>query len=229
MIKIEKETDLEGNNRELVIEARVDPQGGPRLGVFNPNTVTIAKTVNWTDQGGKRRDHPRVQFEGGASRTLTLSLMFDTYEATAETDKDVRRHTKKVADLARFNGDLHRPPVCVISWGGTGQEYDLPFRGVVTSLTQKFTMFLPTGTPVRAVVDVTFKEYEKPGRQERRNPTHSPDRRRTRVVKRGDTLWSLAAVVYEDPSRWRPIADANGIANPRELVPGTELIIPALE
>jgi nucleoid-associated protein YgaU len=48
-------------------------------------------------------------------------------------------------------------------------------------------------------------------------------------VKRGDTLWSLAAAVYDDPARWRPIADANGIANPRELVPGTELIIPALE
>ncbi len=224
VIQIEKFTDVNNKQKTLVIEAR----GTAKTGMFNPNTVTLAKTVNWTDQGGKRRDHPRTQFEGGGSRTLTLSLFFDSYEGD-EGAKDVRTHTKKVADLARFDGDLHRPPVCLVSWGGTGEEHDLPFKGVVTSLTQKFTMFLPDGTPVRATVDVTFKEYEDPGRQERRNPTHSPDRRRTRPVKRGDTLWSIAAVVYEDPSRWRPIADANGIANPRELVPGTELIIPALE
>jgi nucleoid-associated protein YgaU len=224
VIRIEKYTDVNNSSKALVVEAK----GEARAGMFNPNTITLAKTVNWTDQGGKRRDHPRTQFEGGASRTLTLSLFFDSYEA-AEGEKDVRRHTKKVADLARFDGDLHRPPVCLVSWGSTSEEYDLPFKGVVTSLTQKYTMFMADGTPVRATVDVTFKEYEDPGRQERRNPTHSPDRRRTRQVKRGDTLWSIAAVVYEDPARWRPIADANGIANPRELVPGTELIIPALE
>jgi hypothetical protein len=224
VIRIEKETDLEGNQKQLVIEAK----GEARSGMFNPNAITIAKTVNWTDQGGKRRDHPRVQFEGGASRTLTLSLFFDSYEA-AEGEKDVRVQTRKVAELARFDGNLHRPPVCLVTWGGTGQEYDLPFRGVVTSLTQKYTLFLPDGTPVRATLDLTFKEYEKPGRQERARPTHSPDRRRTRRVKRGDTLWSIAGDVYEDPARWRPIAQANGIANPRELVPGTELLIPALE
>ncbi|HEX6745749.1 MAG TPA: LysM peptidoglycan-binding domain-containing protein [Longimicrobium sp.] len=224
VIRIEKYTDVNNKQSELVIEAR----GEAKHGMFNPNTITLAKTVNWTDQGGKRRDHPRVQFEGGGSRTLTLSLFFDSYEA-GDSDKDVRKHTKKVADLARFDGNLHRPPVCLVSWGKTDQAYDLPFKGVVTSLTQKYTMFLADGTPVRATVDVTLKEYDDPGKQERRNPTHSPDRRRTRAVKRGDTLWSIAAVVYEDPSRWRPIADANGIANPRELVPGTELIIPALE
>lgn len=225
VIRIEKLTDLQGKRPELVIEAR----GEARVGMFNPNLVTIAKTVNWTDQGGKGLDHPRTQFEGGTSRTLTLALFFDSYEAEQDAERDVRRQTKKVADLTRLVGDLHRPPVCLVSWGGTGQEYDLPFRGVVTSLTQKFTMFLADGTPVRATLDVTFKEYEEPGRQARRTPKSSPDRRRTRPVRRGDTLWSIAAAVYEDPARWRPIADANGIANPRALVPGTELIIPALE
>ncbi|HEX8242480.1 MAG TPA: LysM peptidoglycan-binding domain-containing protein [Longimicrobium sp.] len=224
VIRIEKFTDVNNSNKTLVIEAK----GEARAGMFNPNTVTLAKTVNWTDQGGKRRDHPRTQFEGGASRTLTLSLFFDSYEA-GDADKDVRKHTKKVADLARFDGNLHRPPVCLVSWGPTSAEYDLPFQGVVSSLTQKFTMFTADGTPVRATVDVTFKEYEKPLRQDQRSPPSSPDRRRTRAVKRGDSLWSIAADVYEDPAQWRPIADANGIANPRELVPGSELIIPALE
>ena len=34
------------------------------------------------------------------------------------------------------------------------------------------------------------------------------------TVKAGHTLPVIAAQVYGDPRLWRPIADANGIANP---------------
>jgi nucleoid-associated protein YgaU len=99
------------------------------------------------------------------------------------------------------------------------------------SLTQKFTLFLENGTPVRAMLDVQFKEGEAPEKQLKRNPRdrNSPLQPKIRVVQQGDSLWSIAAAEYGNPGKWRPIAEANKITNPRALEPGQELIIPSVE
>jgi nucleoid-associated protein YgaU len=77
---------------------------------------------------------------------------------------------------------------------------------------------------------VQFKEGESVQRQRKRNPRRSgsPLEPRRHLVRRGDSLPSLAAAEYGDPARWRPIALANGLVNPRLLEPGTELVIPPL-
>src|SRR4051794_34021323 len=75
---------------------------------FNPNTYSIAKTVSWpaaasrtgaTDQTERRRNAPALEFGGGQSRTLSLSLFFDTTEVTDDSKKDVRTLTNKVLKL----------------------------------------------------------------------------------------------------------------------------------
>jgi 5'-nucleotidase len=48
----------------------------------------------------------------------------------------------------------------------------------------------------------------------------------TYTVKRGDTLWDLARTFYGDGRKWRRIAQANPICNPRRLQIGTVLRIP---
>ena len=48
------------------------------------------------------------------------------------------------------------------------------------------------------------------------------------LVLEGETLSSIAAKVYNDPQRWRPIAIANRIDEPRSLARGTRLIVPQL-
>lgn len=48
----------------------------------------------------------------------------------------------------------------------------------------------------------------------------------TYQVEAGDTLWDIAQRFYGDGTKWRLIANANGIDNPRRLQVGTVLIIP---
>ncbi len=48
-------------------------------------------------------------------------------------------------------------------------------------------------------------------------------------VRDGDSLPSIAYDAYGDPTRWRPIAEANGIDNPLSLRRGSELTIPTLD
>jgi nucleoid-associated protein YgaU len=135
---------------------------------------------------------------------------------------DVRQHTDQIAKLLDPGTDLHEPPVCNLRWG----VFDI-FTGVLTDLTQLFTLFLDDGTPVRATLSCDFAEVGTQG-QARAGELHSADVIKTRRVQRYDTLQSLAADEYGDPALWRPIAIANGIVNPRDLRPGTMLTIPKL-
>jgi LysM repeat protein len=49
------------------------------------------------------------------------------------------------------------------------------------------------------------------------------------VVKRGDTLWSIAKDFYNDPQLFTKIAEENGIKNPNKLKIGQVLKIPGFE
>ena len=196
---------------------------------FNPNTYQLQRRVEWKETKSNGMDLPGLQFVSGGPRSLALSLVFDTYDS----GEDVRTLTGQIARLAEVDGKRQRPPFCTITWGpDAGNPYSgLPFRGVVESLAQKFTLFLDDGTPVRATVDVQFKEGQSVQKQLKRNPRarSSPLQPRTRIVRDGDTLWSIAAVVYGDPAKWRALARANGLVNPRILAPGTELLVPSEE
>ena len=50
----------------------------------------------------------------------------------------------------------------------------------------------------------------------------------THVVAKGDTLFGLARLYYNDASRWKDIYEANGVvlSDPNELRVGQELVIP---
>jgi hypothetical protein len=190
--------------------------------LFNPNQITIQKTVNWRNVPTVGSDVTDSQFSHGNPATLTMDLFFDTYE----TGKDVQKeHTKEIFALTTVeeHGDIHRPPICKLMWG----EWEI-FKGILQSLNQRFTLFLADGTPVRATLGCTFKEWRSREEDARRRSTESVDVAKTHTVKLGDTLSSIAGVEYNDPTLWRPIAEANGIDNPRILAPGQTLAIPPI-
>jgi nucleoid-associated protein YgaU len=190
--------------------------------LFNPNQISLQKTANWRLVPAAERDVPASQFTHGDPTTLTMDLFFDTYEA----GDDVRRHTQQIAALTTIeqHGNIHRPPICQLLWGQAG----VFFQGVLQSLNQRFTLFLPDGTPVRATLGCTFREWRSDEEEERRLKKESVDVAKTRTVRRGDRLSAIAADEYHDPALWRAIARANGITNPRVLEPGRVLALPAL-
>lgn len=197
--------------------------------LFNPTEYAFAKEVGWAEAADRGANIPQLEFVGGKPATLTLSLFFDTND----TGEDVRtKYTNDLWDLALVNPDRldsktnkGRPPECMFEWGNAWS-----FKAVVTSMTQKFTMFLEDGTPTRATVDLTLKQAHDPGRFPAQNPTSGGVAgHRTRVVQQRETLDLIAAEEYGEPRHWRHIAEANGIDNPLRLRPGTRLAIPPLD
>jgi nucleoid-associated protein YgaU len=201
--------------------------------LFNPSEISITRSAFWEQQqavaqGGLVSAAVEQEFRSVAADTIALDLFFDTYERRPggiigpRPAGDVRSHTDRIAVLGSVNAELHRPPVCRLRWGA----FDI-FTGVLTGLSQRYTLFLPDGTPVRATLTCEFAQVTSAAHARARE-LHSSDVVKTRLVKRHDTLQSLAADEYGDPALWRPIALANGIVNPRGLRPGTMLTIPRL-
>ncbi|MUV56004.1 LysM domain-containing protein [Halogeometricum rufum] len=195
--------------------------GGEEIPVrFNPTEYNLDKSISYADQSLPGFTSPVTQFTSGEAETLSMELFFDAYE---EDERDVRTYTDRVRGLLEVDGDLHAPPICRFVWGG------LDFKSVLQSANTRFTMFLPTGVPVRARMDVTFKEYRPPGEQAEQVRRSSADKTKLRRVTEEETLWLLADAEYGDPTRWRPIAEANDIDNPRRLRPGDRLVVPRVE
>jgi nucleoid-associated protein YgaU len=195
--------------------------------LFNPTEYSLEAGAKWSEQE-KRGQTPELQYAGAERKKLTLDLFFDTYESRT----DVREHTVKVSNLLVFNKDRHRPPKLTLSWGQAapgGPFADLPFCCVLQSLKQNFTLFLPTGTPVRAKLSASFLQFSLPLEELKKNERSSADKTKTYLVKQGDTVSGVAALFYKDPTQWRHIARANDVENPRELPAGMSLKIPAYE
>jgi hypothetical protein len=200
-------------------KATITPEGGESIQVlFNPNKYSLEKGNTLAEIGVPGLGAPLLQFVHGNTRTLAMELFFDTYEARS----DVRAYTDRIYGLLAINRDKHAPPICEFRW----QSFH--FRGVLDRVSGSFDLFLANGTPARATLNVSFKEYIDVEAHVRALALQSADHTRTYTVRRGDTLSGIAATFYRNPAKWRTIALANQIRNPLALAPGQVLVIPPI-
>lgn len=195
--------------------------------MFNPNEYTLTKQNQYTADKVKGKNVPKVKFTQGGAETLKLQLFFDTY---AE-QKDVREHTEELwkmmlvaEDKKNQKDNKSEPPHVKFTWGS------FSFEAVITSLSQRFTLFLKDGKPVRTTVDISFQQVEDNQEHHAQNPTSGGGPPlRVHVVQAGDRLDLIAAQVYGDATQWRLIARENRLLHPLRLHEGQRLIVPPLE
>lgn len=186
--------------------------------MFNPPDYQLQKTNQFAEIDIPGLGSSPLQFVRGSAQTLTMELFFDT----TDTRIDVRAVTELVVGLTDVNAETHAPPRLLFVWGS------LVFPCILESVTQRFDYFNAAGMPLRARLTVALKGYDLIQSLLAKIPLESADRTKRRVVKIGETLQSIAAQEYEDPRKWRPIAEANGIDDPRAIGVGQGLIIPSL-
>jgi hypothetical protein len=197
--------------------------------LFNPAEYSLSKDNLFAQAGVPGLGSPLLQFVHGNLRTLDMELFFDTYEEHQHAGtlvnpalSDVRRLTRPVIDLMSINPETHAPPVVLFAWG------ELTFRGVLARATQRFTMFLESGVPVRALVQATFNEWISGIEEAKQVKRQTADFSKVHAVGERETLSGIAHAAYGDPRKWRPIAIANELESPRRLPVGRTLTIPAL-
>ena len=197
--------------------------------LFNPSEYSLSKDNAFAQAAVPGLSSPLLQFMHGNLQSLEMELFFDTYEQhpraggpAVAAQSDVRTLTDQVIALMAINPATHAPPRVLFSWAS------LTFTGVIARATQRFTMFLDSGVPVRAQLQVTFSEWVDPVRETTAVKRETADYTTAHVVAAGETLSAIAQGAYADPRKWRPIAIANELEDPRRLATGLALAVPPL-
>ena len=145
---------------KIVIGSLDDPGKGVEA-QYNPRELSIEKSVPWTPHKVTKANQHDLEFTGGEPRTMSLELTFDGFESGQSVEQAVLdlAELASVRDPAARDEDHLRPPLVAVVWGTKLQR----FRGVIESLSTKYTLFLPDGTPARATCTVKIKEATNPG------------------------------------------------------------------
>jgi hypothetical protein len=210
--------DFEKARLKIVVPEVAEPEREIPLR-FNPTSYRLQKANSFHEIEIPGLETPPIQYIRGGSETLSFDALFDT----SDSQKNVREeYVDKVANLMRINSELHAPPIVQFVW-----ETEI-FQGVVSDMAVSYVLFTPQGVPMRAEAALTLTAYRPVEVQIAERPRNSPDVEKSVTLRRGDRLDQVAAGVYQDPARWRDIARANGIRDPRRLNPGQLLLVPRI-
>lgn len=198
--------------------------------LFNPTEYSIDRSNAYKATPIPGLGSPVLQFVNGECDQLTMELFLDDYTdpggptSLRQKEKDpVAKRLKAIAELLNIDRDLHAPPPVRFNWG------PMEFKAVIEKLGRKFTKFHPDGTPARATLNVSFKEYRTLPEQLREPRRESADKTKRRQIVGRESLWSIAAREYSDESEWVRIALANDLDDPREVSSGDWIQLPPIE
>jgi hypothetical protein len=125
---------------------------------YNPKEVGLDKSVPWQKAKNSHANTPDLEFTSADGRSLSFELFFDGYEKGEDVHAKYVAKLLKLAEVMDENGseDKKRPPQVKVTWGTLPE-----FKGVVESVSTKYTMFNGKGTPVRCTCSVKFKEANR--------------------------------------------------------------------
>jgi len=205
-------------------------QGKEILVLFNPSEYSLERANAFKAAAVPGLGAPLLQFVNGEADQLSMELFLDDYTDPEGPTSKPQKEREPVAERLRALGklldidrDLHAPPPVRFSWG------PMEFKAIVEKLGRKVTMFHPDGTPARATLSISFKEYRTLREQLREPRRESADKTKRRQVIGRDALWRIAQREYGDPREWPRIAAANDLDDPREIAPGDWIELPPVD
>jgi nucleoid-associated protein YgaU len=199
--------------------------------MLNPASLAQSYSISYSGNGtstqvqGQAAAEPK--FSAVDPQTLSFELIFDGTGAVPPTplrgrppgpvdvQEEIERLKKIVYD---YNGKAHESNVVRLTWGGLSS-----FEGRMTSLDVEYTLFKPSGVPLRAKVKLQFVSFMTHLEANLRANRSSPDLTHEVLVRDGDTLPLLCHRIYGDSRHYVDVARANGLTTFRDLAPGTVL------
>ncbi len=147
------------SNWNVVTITNLDKPDEQVFAYFNPKEITIEKKVPWNKHKKSKGDAPTLEFTNAEPETLSVELLFDTYEWKEDVYEWYIEPLRAMTLIdTKASGEKKRPPKVMLSWG---DKKFLNFKGVITSLSVKYTMFLSDGTPCRATATISLQQAAK--------------------------------------------------------------------
>ena len=193
--------------------------------MLNPSSYKHALSISYNEKTAPGKSSLEAKFNASGGDSVSFKLFIDgtgvVEPVTANNSVTDRIQTlrKIVHD---YDGEKHEPSVVRILWGS------FIFYGRLKSMTLNYTLFKPSGEPLRAEVDLAFVGTMGSKEEALRAKRSSPDLTHVVEFKAGDSLPLLCYQIYEDSAYYAAVARYNHITNFRAIKPGQKLIFPPL-
>ena len=216
-----------GELEKLLIKAYDKPDySDEAIGEFkafvNPNEITIAYEMEYDSAQGSGTTGSRMEFKKIKPGDLTLEFYLDGTGANGKKI-DVQEQVELFQSVTGYNGDIHRPNYLKVTWGTLQVK-----RCVLKSASIAYKLFESSGMPLRAIISANFTDNSDDETRVALAQDQSPDLTHVYTVKAGDTLPLICNRVYGSPNYYLSVAQANGLDNFRNLIPGQQLHFPPL-
>jgi hypothetical protein len=206
--------------KKLVIMAFTDNRYRKKADSFeaqiNPEKYSETFSVEFDT---KQKVNPvgiTARYTGQGPGNMSLDFVLDDtgvlFEATKGRQNTVVARIKAFKAVAYdFDGSIHRPRYLRVLWGS------LKFDCVLKKLDIDYTLFSPSGRPLRAILKAEFLHYAAADKMELQGRKQSSDLTHARRVAAGDTLPLMCQRVYGDSALYLQVASVNNLTNFRRL------------
>lgn len=220
-IKIESFEDPSCSTKKKgQIEAFINPKSYTTKKVVEYSTPEIisdsAQTYFFSNMGPETLSFDEIIVDGTGLTEGTISSLLNHQDV----EEYITDFKKVVCD---YNGNTHGTNYLKITWG------QLCFECVCKSVTVKYTLFKPDGTPLRAYISLDLQKSVDWQSKSKSAGNNSPDLTHLRTVKAGDTLPLMSYQIYGDSSYYLEIARVNKLASINAIKPGDQIYFPPLK
>lgn len=195
--------------------------------MLNPSGYTHGYEVCYNNQMALGQSSPQPKYKNSGKEKVNFDIVIDGTGVVPVPDSekgiDVKTRVNSLNDTVyRYVGTHHQPNTLQLLWGS------LLFYGRLSSMSVEYTLFKPSGEPLRAKVKLAFVGYVSSTEEALKANKSSPDLSHIVDVKAGDSLPLLCFRIYKNSAYYLEVAKSNGITNFRDIRPGTKLRFPPL-
>ena len=196
--------------------------------MLNPSSYSHTQSIEYDEMETMGQAGSDPQFAAIGNQTVKFDIMLDSTGVVPPArigakPKAVRDQVRALNSIVyQYKGNSHEPSVVRLLWGS------FIFFGRLTSMSTDYTLFQPSGEPLRAKVSLSFIGFMSKEEEALVANRSSPDLSHKVVVKAGDTLPLLCYRIYKDSAYYMEVARFNGLTDFRSLEPGTTIDFPPL-
>ncbi|MCF6257976.1 MAG: peptidoglycan-binding protein [Gammaproteobacteria bacterium] len=192
--------------------------------MVNPSSYSHAHSISYNKKEAMGRAGAETKFGSINAEKINFDIVLDgTGVVDVSGPPDVKTRVQQLNDIVyKYDGDKHETNIVRLLWGS------LLFFGRLDSMTIEYTLFKPSGEPLRARIKLAFSSFLSKEEEALQANRQSPDLSHYIEVQAGDTLPLLCHRIYNDSSYYLEVARVNNLGSFRNLVPGSTLHFPPL-
>jgi len=206
----------------------VDVNGQQYKLLINPSEFSHERTICYNTKRTQGQASNPIKFSAVNPDTISFSVVFDGTGAVplplgSSAPSEVYAQIDALSSIIyKYQGGKHEPSPVQVLWG------TLIFYGRLKSLSTNYTLFKPSGAPLRAKAELAFFGFVSKQLGQISADRSSPDLSHSVEVREGDTLPLLCQRIYGDSRYYPEVAAYNGLRQFRRLQPGARLHFPPL-